>query len=249
MLHVTFHRGAETVASGSGFVAGGHVITNNHVFGGPRDTVVRLWHHPDECVPPKELISLSFEQFAARLVVGSDRNAHDFAILSVPEVLGVLPDLHLRHPHGLSVGDPTFFLGYPLEHDHLVCHSGTVSSLYMSGPASVIQVDASVNQSNSGGPLFDLDTGDVIGVVTRKATGLSRLFTQLQELLDENIEVLTKLPPLMKIGGFEPVKVFLAQQHQMRRLADEIVQSANVGIGYAFSVDSLGSELDRLAAY
>jgi S1-C subfamily serine protease len=80
-------------------------------------------------------------------------------------------------------------LGFPLEHDNLTCHQGVISSFYESGPAKIIQVDASVNAGNSGGPLIDPETGAAIGIVTRKATGLSKLFNELRNSIKQNIQV------------------------------------------------------------
>jgi S1-C subfamily serine protease len=69
----------------------------------------------------------------------------------------------------------------------LTCHVGIISSFYESGPAKIIQLDASVNPSNSDGPLIDQNTGEVLGIVTRKATGLTKGFEQLRETLRQKI--------------------------------------------------------------
>lgn len=61
---------------------------------------------------------------------------------------------------------------------------------------NVIQLDASVNNGNSGGPLVDLNTKKVVGIVTRKDTGLYKQFDDLIASFDTNIEVLKKLQGL-----------------------------------------------------
>lgn len=37
-----------------------------------------------------------------------------------------------------------------------------------------------INPSYSGGPLFDPETGDVIGIITRSATGPTNVFAELR---------------------------------------------------------------------
>lgn len=133
-------------------------------------------------------------------------------------------------------------LGFPLEHRNLVCHTGVISSFYQRGPAKVIQIDASVNQSNSGGPLLDPREGNVIGIITRKGTGLSNLFDQLLSVFDENMKVLDRVKGMIGLGGVDPVAALITGQAQMKALAKEIQRSANVGIGYAFSVEHIMQE-------
>ena len=44
---------------------------------------------------------------------------------------------------------------------------------------------------------------------------------------------------MMALGGFDPVAAFEAGQNQMKALSKEIERSANVGIGYAISINHL----------
>jgi S1-C subfamily serine protease len=117
-------------------------------------------------------ISLPYKEFAKRLVSGSDEKNFDFAILRLPEVLGrVSHRFAFADVNDMSVGSHIIFMGYPFDHLNLTCHEGIISSIYQSGPTRVLQLDASVNHSNSGGPLLDTESGRVLGIITRKTTG------------------------------------------------------------------------------
>jgi S1-C subfamily serine protease len=120
-----------------------------------------------------------------------------------------------------------------------------ISSFYTSGIAKIIQLDASVNAGNSGGPLIDPNAGAVIGMVTRKATGLSQLFHQLRGSIKNNIAVAEAAAAGggISIGGIDPVRALIASQNQMMMTMDEIERQANVGIGYAFSAEHLLEEI------
>jgi Trypsin-like peptidase domain len=241
VIHIEFHTGAGRVASGTGFMCKGHLVTNNHVFVGPRDSTVVLAWQPEAENDRRIEVTMLYATFAASLLAGSDANNLDYAILRLPVL-----DPYQLHQFELSrapklVGDDVIVLGFPLEHRNLVVHKGAVSSLYESGPAKVIQLDISVNQSNSGGPLVDPDTGHVLGIVTRKGTGLTRMFDELLRVFDRNIVALEQARGV-QIMGVDPIAVFIAGQNQMKALAHEIQRSANVGIGYAFSIEHIQAE-------
>ena len=242
VVHIEYSVGGNRVASGSGFLARGYLVTNHHVFVGPNNAAVTLGWQLD-AAPQRQEVQLQYNAFAGRLVTGSPENGFDFAVLDIPQLrANGLFDFQLQAPAGKRIGDPICFLGFPLEHRNLTCHQGIISSFFRSGTANIIQLDASVNQGNSGGPLLDPDTGNVIGLVTRKGTGLSRLFDQLLAVFDQNIQALEQARGIIGIGPIDPVAAMVAGQHQMRALANEILRSANVGVGYAFSSEHVLAE-------
>jgi len=108
----------------------------------------------------------------------------------------------------------------------------------------MIQLDASINAGNSGGPLIDTETGVAFGMVSRRATGLTRLFGQLRLAIRENIQFAerSQVGVSMSVGGFDPVEGFIAGQKQILATFDEIERQANVGIGYAISGEHLLSD-------
>jgi len=138
---------------GSGFFVddNGHIVTNNHVIDKAVSITVRL---------------SSGDELEAKLV-GTDPET-DIAVLKVdpsPEQRFVTfsPKADLR------VGDYVLAVGNPFGLGGTVT-SGIVSALgRASGPdipyADFIQIDASINRGNSGGPTFDVK-GNVIGVNT-----------------------------------------------------------------------------------
>lgn len=238
VIHIEFHIGDNRVASGSGFMTQGLLITNHHVFLGPRNSTVVLAWQPDQDPSSRLEVKMDYPHFAASLVTGSDQDNFDFAVLRIPELQQQgLYQFDLASPDNKRVGEQVVVLGFPFDHRNLVCHLGTISSFFSSGPVRIIQIDASVNQSNSGGPLLDGASGQVIGIVTRKGTGLSSLFDQLQAVFDTNIAALNAARGMMSMSGVDPVAAIIAGQHQMKVLASEIQRSANVGIGYAFSAE------------
>jgi hypothetical protein len=145
--------------------------------------------------------------------------------------------------NGNATKVPAAACGYPRQlATNLTCHQGIISSFYRSGLAEVIQIDASVNAGNSGGPLIDPQTGGAFGIVTRKATGLSKLFNQLRNSINANVAMGQGVTSVMSIDGIDLVQAIVMSQIQMLLTLDEIERQANVGIGYAFSAEHILSE-------
>lgn len=139
-------------AMGSGFVidAAGYIVTNNHVVDGATRLTVRM----DDG-----------RELQARLVGRDPRT--DIALLKV-DAGAPLPFVALGDSDRAEPGDWVVAMGNPFGLSGTVT-TGVVSAIGRdigAGPYDdFIQVDAPINQGNSGGPLFAQD-GGVIGVNT-----------------------------------------------------------------------------------
>jgi serine protease Do len=139
-------------AAGSGFIIepDGHVVTNNHVVESATRITVVL---PDG------------REFPARLV-GADSDT-DVALLKIDGATN-LPTVAFGDDTRLRVGDWVVAVGNPFGLGGTVT-AGIISSIGRNignGPyTDYIQLDAPINQGNSGGPAFDL-SGRVIGMNT-----------------------------------------------------------------------------------
>jgi S1-C subfamily serine protease len=225
----------ERIGSGTGFLCKKRLLTNHHVFLGHQSAhVVALSR---EQLNP---VTLSAADFAATLRSGSAENSFDYAVLELPELIdGKEHQFVLEPPGNRRIGDEVGVLGFPLEHQNLTFHRGVISSFYDSNITKFVQLDASVNAGNSGGPVIDTKTGAAFAMVTRKATGLTRTFDSLRHTIRQNIQVVSRSRGMISMGGFDPIDGFVAGQNQILATLDEIQRQANVGIGYAISAEHL----------
>ena len=142
---------------GSGFIIdpSGYVVTNNHVIAGRNGA---------EAVDEITVILTDRREYTAR-VVGRDQLS-DLALLKI-EARG-LPYVRFGDSRQVRVGDWALAIGNPFGLGGTVT-AGIVSAKQRNIGAGqydrYIQTDASINQGNSGGPLFDLQ-GNVIGINT-----------------------------------------------------------------------------------
>jgi S1-C subfamily serine protease len=165
---------------GTGFVVadGLHVITNAHVLPDALDTS----HREMLAVFIGRGERTEFRQ-AKKVAVDPE---HDIAILRIPGP--PLPALALGDDSTVREGESVAFTGFPIAPVlglHPVTHRGIVSSITPAAVAppssrlldnrmirrleenySVFQLDATAYPGNSGSPLYDVETGDVIGIVS-----------------------------------------------------------------------------------
>ncbi|GGE73466.1 Do family serine endopeptidase [Sphingomonas prati] len=154
----------EATSLGSGFIVSddGYIVTNNHVISGGRDAAGQ----GTTSVVSSITVTLPDRKEYVAKVVGRDVNS-DLAVLKI-EARG-LPFVQFGDSKRARIGDWVVAIGNPFGLGSTVT-AGIVSALHRgigTGSANdrYIQTDASINQGNSGGPMFDLN-GNVIGINT-----------------------------------------------------------------------------------
>lgn len=160
IVNVRWLGAQEKEGSGSGWVLDkqGHIVTNYHV------------------VKDSDIVNVTLgegESFPAEVIGVDPRN--DIAVLKVNIDAGRLSPVMLGESESLRVGQKIFAIGNPFGLNRTMT-TGIISSLDRSLDSksgqqirNVIQIDAALNQGNSGGPLLDSE-GTLIGMNTAIAT-------------------------------------------------------------------------------
>jgi S1-C subfamily serine protease len=148
-------KGAFDEAYGSGFVIasgawGSRILTDAHVVAGARDLVAKIG---DAKSAPAHVVAVSGDDDDVAVVETSIPNAAVAALGSA---------------NGIEPGNPIGVLGYPIPDAFTDEHLGTTVSLYTGRVASVrkgaLEIDVAIIPGESGGPVFDMQTGTVIGI-------------------------------------------------------------------------------------
>jgi hypothetical protein len=227
------------VGTGSGFLTKQGLVTNSHTSRPAAGStfVVRRETGAEWQMPAQE----AYE----RKLAESPEHHHDYAVLSLEGAPGGFEpsDLLIDVPAKPPVGRRVAYLGYPFGAKSLVVSSGYVASVEVTTAfTTVLRVDGSVNRGNSGGPLFDLETGQLLAIVSRAETGMVlQQFAELKAALEGNVQVLSAARGMMSLSGFDPVEGIRASMAAVAEVARHLERSANVGIGFAFLVDHLAA--------
>ena len=151
-------------ASGSGFIISedGYIVTNYHVV-----------EYADKYGYNMTVTLFDGTEYEAK-IAGTEGN-NDLAIVKI-EATGLTPAT-LGESSSIRVGDTVYAVGNPLGDLTFTMTTGTVTALNRevttseySGSIEMLQIDAAVNEGNSGGPLYNKE-GKVIGVVSAKSSG------------------------------------------------------------------------------
>ncbi|EQB31936.1 Do family serine endopeptidase [Sphingobium ummariense] len=146
-------RQAQSLGSGFLISADGYIVTNNHVVSAGAEGAT---------VDSITVTLTNREEYPAKLV-GRDA-ATDIAVLKI-EPKKALPYVKFGDSTKARVGDWVVAIGNPFALSGTVT-AGIISAVHRSTGAAYdkfIQTDASINQGNSGGPMFDMH-GNVIGI-------------------------------------------------------------------------------------
>jgi S1-C subfamily serine protease len=193
----------EGAGSGSVIDREGHILTNYHVIAGAREIRVRLFDG---------------QEYAAGLV-GKDP-LNDIAVIKINAPATSLIPIQLGDSSNLRVGQKIHAIGNPfgLERTYTV---GIISSLNRTLPASnyrtlksIIQVDAALNQGNSGGPLLNSQA----------------------KLVGMNMAIASRVGENSGVGFAIPVNT-------IKRVVPQLIQSgkvvrADIGITRVYQTDS-----------
>jgi S1-C subfamily serine protease len=149
------HPGEWDDAYGSGVVVesgswGSRILTDAHVVADAKNLVATIGDGPH----------------APAHVVATTGEAEDLAIVDVP--LKNQPAVKLGSIARIRPGTPIGVLGYPIPDAFEDEHLGRTVSLYTGRVASVrkgaLEIDVPIIPGESGGPVFDATTGEVIGI-------------------------------------------------------------------------------------
>jgi S1-C subfamily serine protease len=217
------------VSLGSGFVISkdGYVFTCEHVI---RPIIQNGFN---KCLVCFEKGNLQLDFFEGNILKYDAQ--HDFAILKISK--SDLSKLELGDFNSVEEGEETIFSGYPLNVARITTHRGMVSAkgddIIPSNRINILQIDGSVNNGNSGGPLLNKD-GKVIGIVASK-------YSEFNKYL-ENILSLGKMTGV-SIGGSTGT---LDIGEAFFNITTLIKSHVNVGIGHAISIEYAKNAYDEI---
>lgn len=158
----------------------------------------------------------------------------DFAVLKI-NTTSDTPFLSLGSYGDVRQGDQVYFMGYPFASSELYFGAGHIAAMHQRRSDQnrmvqydVMELDASINKGNSGGPLLHLPTRKVIGIIAMRLGTI----TPMLEVLRNYLGLWPGRSGILETGITE--LIYMAEQF------------TNVGLGTAVSIDYARSELAAL---
>jgi len=171
-----------------------------------------------------------------------DNNGH-YAIFNIdlPE-FEKIPSLTLSEQRNYTIGSTVAALGFNFGYSNLAIKSGLISSVFANADGNrFIQFDGQVSYGNSGSPLIDPSTMQVVGIVSRRNTPASNAYHQLKEIIATNLGELKKVETIVRFGDIDPIQVLVANQNQLKLLANIIYKYSSTSVSQAVTLDGIVS--------
>lgn len=181
---------------------------------------------------------VSVEDIEKRIIKDIDNNKVAFAAINIDfDEFENIPSLKLNLNKNLEVGQPVAILGFQLETSNLCVKSGIISSAFMSeNGLKYIQVDSSIKQGNSGSPLINAETFEVVGIIGHKLATITQSHKRMKQIINNNLAILKKSQGLFNVEEIDPIQVLIANQNQIKHITNEIYKTATMSIGYALNI-------------
>ncbi|MBN2349717.1 MAG: trypsin-like peptidase domain-containing protein [Bacteroidales bacterium] len=251
-----FNSSGIEMARYTGFKSGNFIFTSDHVNCINRVHSVEINFFETHSSQTEGAVKISAENFCNRIITIDDKDFTGFSLISTEDLrFEYIPSLNLARHKTYSVGQSLVVLGYQIDHTELTLKKAVLSCFTRYKDFTYIQFDGVIVSGNYGSPIFDTETGDVIGILNHSINRDNRAYENMNEIINSNIKLLTHALGKLNASDVDPIQVLIAGQHQIKRLSSEIYKQSTQGIGYALDVidilqllSSRGLEISNLSS-
>ncbi len=225
------------IISVTGFKAKEYLITHDMVNRMQKAEFVEIKFVKEDGHTVAALERLSMHDFAERIITSYDQEITGFSLISLADLsFGDIPSLELAVNRHVSIGQGVALIGFQYDNSSLTIKSGILSTIIHRNGNRYLQFDGSTIWGNSGSPLIDLKTHEVVGIIGYKLDRKNKSYEKMMEISNSNIKMLEKAQGEFEVSGVDPIQVLIAWQKQILQLASEIYKASGSGIGVAIDI-------------
>lgn len=230
-----------TIDSLTGFKVNNSLVTSEQAFYIPKAKKVEIRFVDEDANTETASMKIDYKEFINDLKIGFANNKADYAIFNIdfPD-FQALPSLSLCEGRHFPIGQQLAILGYNGGCPNLSIKTAIISSAYSnSNGVRFLQIDGLTCYGNSGAPVIDPETMQVVAIVSRRNTPAAKSYQQLQDIISANLEELRKIEGNLKMGDLDPIQILIANQNQIKLLAGNIYKYVAMGVSQAVMLDQI----------
>jgi len=229
----------------TGFKYGRYLITDEMVYKIDHACEVQIVFMEDDGCTIKASVKISEKDFRLRMVKGIKENIPGFALIDIdfPQ-FDEIPSLQLSNFKKLKVGSPIAIIGHQMEHNNIAIKTGIVSSFSKQNGIKYIQFDAAMDRGNSGSPLIEVESGEVIGIVGQRLANLLDSYKKMIQIINNNLVLLKEAEGKINMIDIDPIQVLIANQNQIKHIAQEFFKTASIVYGFALDINQISEYFD-----
>jgi hypothetical protein len=229
----------------TGFKYGRYLITDEMVYKIDRASEVQIVFMEDDGCTIKASVKISEKDFRLRMVKGIKENIPGFALIDIdlPQFDNI-PSIQLSSNKKFKVGSPIAIIGHQMEHNNIAIKTGIVSSFCKQNGIKYIQFDAAMDRGNSGSPLIDVESGEVVGIVGQRLASLLDNYKRMIQIINNNLALLKEAEGKINMIDIDPIQVLIANQNQIKHIAQEFFKTASIVYGFALDISLISEYFD-----
>jgi V8-like Glu-specific endopeptidase len=228
------------IISVTGFKTGEYLITHDMVNRLQKAEFVEIKFVKEDGHTVAALERMSMHDFCERIITSYDQEITGFSLISASDLaFNDIPSLELAVNRHVYIGQAVSLIGFQYDNPSLTIKSGIISTVIHRNGNRYLQFDGSTIWGNSGSPLIDLKTNEVLGVIGYKLDRKNKSYEKMMEISNANIKMLEKAQGEFEVSGVDPIQVLIAWQKQILQLAAEIYKASGSGIGVAIDVKTI----------
>ena len=223
----------------TGFKVNDHfLITDDYLFKIYKAVKVKIKFVNSDGYTENTSVEIPMNELKKRIIKEIDKEKTSFAAINIDfEEFANIPSLKLSKNKPVEIGQGIAVLGYQLDQENLSIKTGIVSSAFKhDNGLKHLQVDSNIKQGNSGSPLINADTGEVIGIIGHKLASITQSHKRMKQIINNNLAILKKSQGKFNVEEIDPIQVLIANQNQIKHITNEIYKTATMSIGYALDI-------------
>jgi len=229
----------------TGFKYGRFVITDELVYKIDKAAEVQIVFMQPDGITIRESVKITEKDFNNRIVKGIREGFPGFALIDIdfPQ-FDDIPSLKLSNKEFLQIASPVAVIGHQMDHNNIAIKTGIISTYCKQNGQKYIQFDVAIERGNSGSPLIDAETGEVIGIVGHRLANLIDNYKQMISVINNNLTILKNAEGKIQFNDIDPIQVLIANQNQIKRLAQEFFKTASIMYGFALDINQVAEYFD-----
>lgn len=224
----------------TGFKVNDHfLVTDEYLFKIYKAVKVKIQFVDTDGYTENTSLEISMSVLKKHILKGIDKDKTPFVVINIDfEEFKHIPSLKLSNKREIEIGRDIAVLGYQLDQENLSIKTGVISSafIHQDNGLRYIQVDSNIKQGNSGSPLINTESGEVIGIIGYKLATITQSHKRMKQIINNNLAILKKSQGKFNVEEIDPIQVLIANQNQIKYIANEIYRTATMSIGYALDI-------------
>jgi len=228
------------IISMTGFKVNDHfLITDDYIYKIYKASEVCIRFIKDDGFTEKASVKIPMSELKQRIIRNFENKKIPFAAINIDfDEFKKIKSLKLKQPsEKINIGQPIALFGYQLDRENLAIKQGILSSVYFdTNGLKYLQIDSSIKQGNSGCPVIDAETCEVIGIIGHRLATVTQSHKRIKQIINNNLAILKKSQGKFNVEDIDPIQVLIANQNQIKHISNEIYKTANMSIGNALDI-------------